>query len=360
MIARVTILLPFVIHVRVGDVFSPRTFRYGEYEVRIFPPLRSSGVLGQPTATPRTIDFPRAADPQPASGDVTIDGAPSVPADLLQVDFIKPQFDRTEQGNDPPSEAIFRVANLFLQQLRTLTRASQVKPLEVTGTTWGIAYLDDHGAVVPPDPPHKSRRMAALFKVSGVIAFKQDVWTALQALPADYESTTWDALLLDAVAILPEIGPAIVLANTAIEVRISTALDHLASTGRIDPTLWDWLNDRDGDYRKEPSMTERLDVLLRVLGGRSLKEDAKLWKSYRDLRDARNAFAHQGKAMLDKGRTPVSSARAAQLVQEAQTIIDWIESLLPESERRPQLNTYTTITTNETLGVVGNIANAAR
>lgn len=125
------------------------------------------------------------------------------------------------------------------------------------------------------------------------------------------------------------------LAYTAVETRIAGALDQLAALVGLNPVLWEWINDR-GNFIKDPSTAEQLDVLAKALIGKSLKDEAKLWERYQNLRQARNGFVHSGKAAIGKLQTEVDSARANELVQGAERTIDWIESLLPQPERRPR------------------------
>jgi hypothetical protein len=146
-----------------------------------------------------------------------------------------------------------------------------------------------------------------------------------------------DDLFLDALAALPHIGAAVVLAYTAIEVRIASALNVLATTNPaiVGGAMWSWINDRE-QFLKEPSVEEQLTDLMQMLAGKSLKKEKALWDAYGNLRKARNSFVHEGKAvMLDK--TPVDATKAQELIHGANGIIDWIESALPESHRRPQV-----------------------
>jgi hypothetical protein len=91
--------------------------------------------------------------------------------------------------------------------------------------------------------------------------------------------------------LLPEVGPALVLAVTALETLISATLNQLASSANLPSGLWEWINNR-GDYRKEPSVEEQFDVLLRVLAGKSLRNQSDLWRGFKDLKEARNSFVH--------------------------------------------------------------------
>src|SRR5439155_623885 len=88
------------------------------------------------------------------------------------------------------------------------------------------------------------------------IALNKPIWEDIRNLPANYEPPPWEELLLDAQSDLPRVGPAVVLAATALEVFISYILDRLANAGSVPPRLWDWINKR-GDYVREPTIAEQ-------------------------------------------------------------------------------------------------------
>jgi hypothetical protein len=127
-----------------------------------------------------------------------------------------------------------------------------------------------------------------------------------------------------------------VLAYAALESRITTALDVLASAKDVDPVYWDWLNTR--EYHKQPSISERFDVLFKWLSGASLKDDSPYWAEFQKIRDARNSFAHTGIASIGKKRPEaVTHELARNLVASTELIITWVEDRLPEAYQRPRL-----------------------
>jgi len=160
------------------------------------------------------------------------------------------------------------------------------------------------------------------------------IWEKTNSLPLEYRPATWENLLLDAESLLPHVGPVLVLMAASIETAISAVLRHLATKGLVPDQLWQWINDR-GDYRKEPSVEEECDVLLNVLGGKSLKTEPKLWQSFKNIKNARNNFVHEGIPSITKGGKALSSAEVSQLLDSAKQIIKFLEEFLPENPRRP-------------------------
>jgi hypothetical protein len=191
--------------------------------------------------------------------------------------------------------------------------------------------------------PGEFRRLFGSSSQERVVALDVPIWGAIKSLPINYEPEPSDELLLDAYGLLPQVGPAIVLAYTAIETRIARALDRLAALVGVNPVLWGWINDR-GNFIKDPSTAEQLDVLAKSLIGKSLKDEARLWEGYQNLRQARNGFVHAGKATIGKNQVEVDAAQANELIQGAERIIDWIEGLLPEPERRPRFQSPNQLT----------------
>jgi len=168
-----------------------------------------------------------------------------------------------------------------------------------------------------------------------VIGLNQNIWSKVQTFPADYTLQIWDTLLLDAEALLPDIGASITVANAAMETFISWCLDQLAPLANIPPDLWEWINSR-GDWYKEPSVNEQFDKLLQIFAGKSLKDEVQLWEALQNLRQARNSFTHGGKPLI--GNKDVTVELAYALIARAKEIVDWVEVLLPETHRRPKLD----------------------
>ena len=139
-------------------------------------------------------------------------------------------------------------------------------------------------------------------------------------------------MLLDASDVLPRVEAATVLAFAALEAFIDWALDEFVKDGRLDSGLYRWIAERD-DIAKRPSPKEQFDILLRTLGGRSLKDETELWELFGNLHQVRNKSAHEGRATL--GGAPVTVTKAKELVGGAQRIIEWAEQLMPPEKRRP-------------------------
>ena len=158
------------------------------------------------------------------------------------------------------------------------------------------------------------------------------VWSAVGLLPPERTLRTWERLLLDAEGLLPEVGPAVVLAAAALENLIAYILGILARPAVTPAGLWDWTTQREDTFAR-PSVEEQFDSLLKVFTGKSLKTDAALlWVSFKHLKTARNKFVHQGVALI--GKTEVTPETAATLVDGARKVVDWVEQLLPTELRR--------------------------
>jgi hypothetical protein len=134
-------------------------------------------------------------------------------------------------------------------------------------------------------------------------------------------------LLLDAFGLMPDVGPSITLASIALEVRIAEVLDESVPSSGVGPALWNWINDR-RRYWQNPSVNDQFDTLLRALSHRSLRDEKQLWTAYEQLRQARNSFVHSGEARIGKKLgTPVTPEKAAQLLEAAVKIMDWLDEL---------------------------------
>jgi len=337
--ARLRILLPYKISVGDGpQVLAPHERNEGDYRVQVHPPYRSCADRtllepDSPGAVANLVPQLEPADPQPATKLILLDGVATVQADALRIDFWKDEFDRSHGTDDPPTELCFEIANQLLARLRTLSRAPVIRPVAPNATVWHLRYLTDADAELAEGPEQIRGRGSAGWTWSAV-GLNRSTWEQAGRLRRDWHPPTSDNLLLDAVGLLPEVGPALVLAATAVETRLESASHVLAKETAVNSELWNWINDR-GDYRKEPSVSERADKILHALVGESLKGDRRLWEAFKNLRDARNSFVHGGRAYI--GKEAVSRERASQLIALAGDIIEWLEDRLPEEERRPKL-----------------------
>ncbi len=319
---------------------SPEEITVGDIRALIYPPHRSKLELGDVTGESgiAASDIPRRLDPldpQALAPGVQIGDGPAIVGDVFRIDFLRESFDRRHGSEDPPIELAFNLTNSWIRRFRVLSRAGWIKPLSQHSLPWKLEILNDDEVIVEPAEGQWRRRLGAVrhFQYAALDSYG---WDAVATLPENYQAQPSDELLLDAYALLPQIGPAIVLAYSAVETRIAQALDRLAELTGVNPALWSWLINR-GDFTKDPSTAEQLDVLARTLGRRSLKDDARLWEGFQNLRSARNRFVHEGKASIGRERVEVNSEQAGQLVNSAELIIDWIENLLPQAERRPRV-----------------------
>jgi hypothetical protein len=323
----------------------------GDLWLWLYPPYRARldrRLLADPEIDVPATELPRAldpAEPQPLARGHSMGGRPVVSANALQIDVIKNgEFERRvtdDHGTpirtfDPPRELIFEFASSFITGLRDVARASQLHALSPSETVWRVTYLDDDGSELPPDPVRYRTQLHTQSEMSAV-GLSRALAADVAVLPDHYEPLPSSRLMLDAWNLLPAIGPAVVLAFSAIEMRIDSALDIMARRAEFDGAFWAWLTERDGQYRKEPSIDEKLDALLRGVAGVSLKDEPRLWHAFLALREARNSFAHAGRAEVHA--QPVTLMQAQDLLQHCDAIIDWIEAFLPEENRRPALET---------------------
>jgi hypothetical protein len=228
-------------------------------------------------------------------------------------------------------DTLFEIVNSLVHRLRSVGRASGIHPIVKETSCWRIEFLTDAGEVLAPEPGLSRARNGAAFKFQ-ITGFTEPFWQAATGLPREFRTKAWETLLLDAEDQLPGIATAVVLAAAALETLIGSALAAMAPADRVPAELWAFIDDR-GDYRKEPSVTERYDQLLHALTGHSLKERPELWKAFQNLRKARNSLMHEG--VLAISGAAVTRDQGFALIGRAKEIADWLEGLLPPSERRP-------------------------
>jgi hypothetical protein len=346
-IALVQIALPFTVLVPV-DEGGLETLKLegetklegvGPVEVFVHQPYRSKRsdlatpdgrVLVNPDA------FNPAEKPPPEEGVVIGEDRAVIRCDAIAVEIRASEFERRTEKATESARSILALAceavNGVFERIRVLTRATHLKPLdpESGSVLFRLTFMDDDHNRLPKAEGQVGGLGSSTFRLENLVVTNA-LWEAAVRI-GEFEIQPWDELFLDAAGLDVELGPSVVLAAAAVETRIAHALSTLA-TGKLPEELWTWIEDRHGG---DPSVADQLDVLLRTLGGRSLKDDPRLWEAGVHLRQARNTFVHEGQATFGKARTPVTRQKARELVAQAGEIIEFIEALLPEEERRPR------------------------
>jgi hypothetical protein len=314
MLAEVLVKLPFDLLVPEGERFNVTTYNVDGYEVQI----------GLPVSSDR---------PSPLGDDATaeLDGRSAFYADCMAMTFRQPEFDRGVEGCDPPYDVINSVIRSHVERLRFVCRAPDIAPVELPNATWKLRYLSDDGSELPPQDDRVRGRGGVGFDFR-FIACNAAVWDHVHALDADFKAPEWRRLLTDAHGALPHIGAAIVLAATALEIFIAGINNKLAARSAIPPALWEWVTDRQ-NHLSDPSVEEQFSVLVKVLCGHSLKEDGAKWEAFKNLKTARNKFAHEGVARI--GREPVDLPTALRLLEAAEDIVVTVRDWLPADLQWP-------------------------
>jgi len=340
MIARFRVRLPFRFLVPEGVLFPDCDSTISGYRVVVRSPLQARRT---PPSTETTGPVPVVVigeeiipeNPPRILDKVLIDGQKVIQADMIQLDFHKPDFNRQNlPGNpslDPPEELAFRIVNSLLRRLRSVSQAPRVFEITSFKAPWTIEYLSDNEESLPASAGLINAHISSYWELDDQ-SITEEIWARANALPFDFEPARWDTLLLDARQLLSQVGPALVLAATAVETAASAVIDHLFSKSSVPRLLQEWINDR-GDFRKDPSVEEQCDILLKSLTGRSLKDEPRLWEAFKNLKTARNKFVHEGVALIN--RKPATPEAAAALVDQAGEVISFLESFLDDSLRRP-------------------------
>lgn len=313
MLAKVVVQLPYVINIPEGETFDIFGIQVDDYEIRFYPLLRSEDAYKLTNVEHLTMNSKTAYN-----------------ADTLQINFYKPDFDRKKTGDwDPPLELITKVANDFLHKIRVVTGGFRVKPINLSRTNYWIRYLNEDETELEKMEGFIRGRGSKKIQFS-VIGVNNQVWNDIHKLNPSLDLPAWKTLLLDANSVLPDVGPAIILTFTALEVFISKTLDDIAQIKKIDASFWNWINDR-GFFLKNPSIEEQYAFLSNHLIGKSIKEDSKLWQAFKNIQAVRNSFAHTGVATL--GGKAVDEMQVLEFIKSAYEITEYVKRQLPEELR---------------------------
>lgn len=331
MIARLFVELPFSFIIPNKEKFQIWEYTFDEYQIRVFPP--------------------KCKDAKTQSKDcgININGVEAFEANILWIDFLKDSFDRKiQRESDPPSAVISSAVNEFLERLRYVLNAPQIKPINFEEYPWRLTYLYDDGNIVEKKEGYVRARgaMAVSFEWT---ALNTDIWNDIHELKPGWTPPVWKSLLLDARSLLPEVGPSIVLTATALEVFISQALNIFAEKHQTPNEIWEWLNNR--NWLKKPSVEEQYDFLLEFFIGKSLKSDSKLWEDFKNLKNSRNSFVHDGVPTI--GNNIVGVEKAKMFICVAEDIIDFVMENIPDEHKLPKYENKVNANMTKTVGDSG-------
>jgi hypothetical protein len=262
---------------------------------------------------------------------VRMDGHLVKHVNLLQIDIVRRDF-RRESGDspDPSHTFIERLVMNVVARLRYTLGAPTFREFRLTEAFWTIRYLADDGAELPEQVGLVRGRMHAPFRFQ-FTGLDDSSWTRVKALAFTFQPHLWERLYLDALFLLPEVGPALTLAISAIE----TATDQMIEDRlRAAPAEAERLIAKN-------SLGQRLDTVAKKVAGVSLKDDPSLWSAFDRLRRARNMAAHAGEPLLDG--VLVTHTIAQEMILAIRPILDWLEGLMSpqfKSHRDPNEPTW--------------------
>ena len=316
MIAVLHVKLPFEVLIQEGEKYKLYDYEDDGYIVR-------AGI-------PALTDMPR---PEGGPDSIILNGKKSFNAGAITITFKKDSFERkVGEPVDPPYTVMNRAIDSLLTRLKYASRAPQIQPITLPGTAWRLNYFNDDGTELEQQDGYL-RGHGALALTFSWIACDPDLWDIVHSLPPDFVAPEWRTILTDAKGALPHVGTAIVLTATALEVFISRILDALQPGSDLPAKTWSWINDR-SNRQNNPTIEEQYSDLLEMLCGHSLKSNADLWQSFKNLKTARNTFVHEGTAKI--GGVAVTLDQASNFILLADKIISQIRDWIPEEMKWPE------------------------
>lgn len=330
MIARVAVHLPESLWLEESSRFDAFTTEYQDERLVIYPPLQCPFEVRPDEAGNFNVnDIYRMLTPvvtERVYQFVQMNGQYVKHANLLQVDFLRSEFNRESGADeDPTRDIVESIVGNIVARLRYTIAAPTFREFRLLDTFWTVIYLNDDGGELLEEKGLVRGRVHAPFKFTftGIDAHS---WAAVRNHSFEFQPFIWERLYLDAQFLLPEVGPALTLAISAIE----TATDEM---------IRDQLRHKPGEAEHLISankLGQRLDRVAKTLTGSSLKDEPTLWNTFHTLRKARNAAAHEGTPIVD-GIT-VNDQVALQMILAARPVLAWIESRMSsglQSHREP-------------------------
>ena len=128
---------------------------------------------------------------------------------------------------EPSLDLLFQIANNYLAKIKAVTQGFMISTLGEE-SNWGIQYLNDDDSKV--DDGLTKSLWGSAFEHHVCFLSKESI-QAVKKLPNEYKLKSYESLMLEADAIMPSAGAAIILAFSSIEAAIDRALNSLHSIG---------------------------------------------------------------------------------------------------------------------------------
>lgn len=330
MIARIAVHLPQSLWVQQSAKFEAFSAEVDGERIVVHPPLQCSfEVRPDLEGNFNVNDIYRMLTPVEAERIypfVRMDGELVKHANLLQVDVVGRDFRRAAGTPlDPRQDFVEGVVANIVARLRYTIGAPTFREFRLGETFWTVRYLCDDGSDLPEERGLVRGRLQAPFRFQ-FTGLDSSSWTAVKNLSFGFRPHIWERLYLDALFLLPEVGPALTLAISAIETAADLMIQHRLAS-------------RPSEAEKliaSNRLPNRLDKVVRQIAGVSLKEDRALWSAFDRLRRARNMVAHEGKPILDG--VLITDDLAQEMIFAIRPVLEWIERLMApafQSHREP-------------------------
>ncbi len=247
---------------------------------------------------------------------VRMDGQFVKHANLLQIDLVGRNFRRDAGAVPDPSDTVVeQVVMNVIARLRYTIGAPPVREFRLVDTFWTIRYLADDGSELVEEEGLVRGRVHAPFRFQ-FTGLNEASWEHVTSLTFDFQPQIWERLYLDALFLLPEVGPALTLAISAIETATDQMIEHRLQG---QPTEAERLIAAN-------RLGQRLDRVAKQVAGISLKSDPPVWEAFDRLRRARNMAAHEGRPVLDG--VVVTDIVAQEMILAIRPVLDWVEHLI--------------------------------
>lgn len=322
-LAQIYILLRVPFYIPDGTLLDPIAYQQGGFVVRLKQPAESKWRMDASRTSFGLQHLLPSSSRQLAA--VTFNGTKTMVCDLLSLEVDA----ATEANIDSAIDAAFDVANRWLRTYRVGLGTHQVEFVGRSTNNWRAELISRRPGMIGT-----KTYGGVSIKVPPMPFITADAWSGIKGLGEIYVPERWEELLTDAMGLMPAIGPASVLAYAALEIRIDTLADILARKVGIDPIFWKWIRSR--PYLAQFTTEEIAKKLFEIWAGGSLSQQSHLWAIFVELRKARNSFAHEGVPRNLAGQNLTIDA-AATLLAGARQVLDWLDGLVPEEQRRPSL-----------------------
>jgi hypothetical protein len=220
-------------------------------------------------------------------------------------------------------KTIQSVIDYWFTTLRYVSNFVKLKPFEIYRTFYDINFTSDDGEPITIPDLRLIRRVNVLYYI-----ITNEMWNEATQIPYEYSLPQWKITLLDSRDLVNNPGSALVLAFSSLEIYINELLIKHVNLFENEQNKYRYL---DKIQNVNTNIYDKFCTLSKKILGFSLKKNDVLFNVFKNIKEARNCFIHNGTLIFN--RTEITPVSIVSIINKIESIIHFYEVNINEEYR---------------------------